>query len=75
MILEPKFVDYGSIHSTSSDVPQPQHNTQYNIVTKVNPSSVVLPLIDDEDNPNTSTKTKMVQGKDSKFMSTTHRGR
>lgn len=66
MILEPKFVDYGSIHSTSPDVPQQhqnEHNTQCNSVSKVNPSSVVLPLIDDEDTPNTSTKAKMVQGR------------
>lgn len=65
MILEPKFVDYGSIHSTSSEVPQ-QHNEQYNLHgTKVNshPRAVVLPLTDDKNTPNTSTKTKMEQGK------------
>lgn len=61
MILEPKFVqDYGSIHSTSSDGPQ-QHNTQYNPVNKLNSRSVTL--IDDEEAPNTSNITKMVQSK------------
>lgn len=62
MILEPKFVDYGSIHSTPSDVSQQQHNTQYNNVTKVT-TVVVSPEVDDDDNPNTSSETKMVQGK------------
>lgn len=64
MILEPKFVDYGSIHSTASDAAQQQHNTLYNSVTKVNPRQVVLPLRGDEDTPNTSTMTKMEQGKE-----------
>lgn len=64
MILEPKFVDYGSIHSTSSDVPQQQHNPQYNTVTKITAAkTVVVPVVDDDDNPNTSNETKMVQGK------------
>ncbi|KAG5885436.1 hypothetical protein JTB14_020772 [Gonioctena quinquepunctata] len=55
MILEPKFVDYGSIHPTSSDLPQLQHGV-------LNSRSVtLLPPVDDEP-PNTSNGSKMTQG-------------
>lgn len=61
MVLEPKFVDYGSIHPTT-DVPQlQQHNSSHALLS---PRSVLsLPPLDDEEPPpNTSNGTKMTQG-------------
>lgn len=60
MVLEPKFVDYGSIHPTA-DVPQlQQHNSSHALLS---PRSVhsVAPA-DDEEPPNTSKVVKMTQG-------------
>lgn len=60
MVLEPKFVDYGSIHPTA-DVPQlQQHNSSHALLS---PRSVhsVAPT-DDEEAPNTSKGVKMTQG-------------
>ncbi|XP_068917852.1 phosphatidylcholine:ceramide cholinephosphotransferase 2-like isoform X4 [Tenebrio molitor] len=60
MVLEPKFVDYGSIHPTA-DVPQlQQHNSSHALLS---PRSVLsLPPLDDEEPPNTSKGTNMTQG-------------
>nr|XP_023025959.1 phosphatidylcholine:ceramide cholinephosphotransferase 2-like [Leptinotarsa decemlineata] len=55
MILEPKFVDYGSIHPTSADLPQLQHGMLSSR------SATLLPHADDE-LPNTSKENKMTQG-------------
>lgn len=61
MVLEPKFVDYGSIHPTA-DVPQlQQHNSSHALLS---PRSVLsLPPLDDEEPPNTSKGTNMTQGR------------
>lgn len=60
MVLEPKFVDYGSIHSTA-DVPQlQQHNSSHALLS---PRSVHSETpADDEELPNTSRGAKMTQG-------------
>lgn len=62
MVLEPKFVDYGSIHPTA-DVPQlQQHNSSHALLS---PRSVhsAAPADDEEtEPPNTSKGTKMTQG-------------
>lgn len=61
MVLEPKFVDYGSIHATA-DVPQlQQHNSSHALLSPRSVHSV--PPGDDEDSPNTSKSAKMTQGK------------
>ncbi|XP_060519262.1 phosphatidylcholine:ceramide cholinephosphotransferase 2-like isoform X2 [Cylas formicarius] len=55
MVLEPKFVDYGSIHPTTDS--HHQHNGI------LSPRSTLLPPLDDEDaTPNTSNTNKMTQG-------------
>ncbi|XP_049819349.1 phosphatidylcholine:ceramide cholinephosphotransferase 2 isoform X3 [Aethina tumida] len=55
MVLEPKFVDYGSIHP-KADAPQLQQHAL------LSPRCVSIPPLDDEEPPNTSTRTKMTQG-------------
>lgn len=60
MVLEPKFTDYGSIHS--SEVPQ-QHIT-HNLLS---PRSV-LSTLDEDEVPNTSKSTKMTQGNLRNFL-------
>ncbi|XP_057667125.1 phosphatidylcholine:ceramide cholinephosphotransferase 2-like isoform X2 [Diorhabda carinulata] len=60
MILEPKFVDYGSIHPTSADVSNnqaQQHNSHGVLNTR---SSTLLPINDEP--ANTSNENKMTQG-------------
>ncbi|CAH1122861.1 unnamed protein product [Ceutorhynchus assimilis] len=55
MVLEPKFVDYGSIHPTIDSHSHPAHHHGV--------GSALLPNLDDEDAiPNTSKGTKMTQG-------------
>lgn len=61
MVLEPKFADYGTIHSMG-DAPQPnlhQHNSSHALLS---PHSVLSPL-DDEESPHTSKGPAMTQGK------------
>lgn len=61
MVLEPKFADYGTIHSVA-EVPEiQQHNSSHALLS---PRSVLsLPPLEDEDTPNTSKGTKsMTQG-------------
>lgn len=61
MVLEPKFVDYGSIHPTT-DVPQlQQHNSSHALLS---PRSVhsLPPLDDEETSTSTSKGTNMTQG-------------
>lgn len=61
MVLEPKFIDYGSIHP-KADVPQliQQQNSSHALLS---PRSVSLTPLDDEESPNTSSKgTNMSQG-------------
>lgn len=61
MVLEPKFVDYGSIHPTA-DVPQlQQHNSSHALLSPRSVHSEVP--VDDEELPNTSKGAKMTQGK------------
>ncbi|XP_066260359.1 phosphatidylcholine:ceramide cholinephosphotransferase 2-like isoform X2 [Euwallacea similis] len=56
MVLEPKFVDYGSIHPTPDGHPHGHHGVN-------GPRSSLLPPLDDEDAAaNTSSGTKMTQG-------------
>ncbi|KAF2903836.1 hypothetical protein ILUMI_02334 [Ignelater luminosus] len=60
MVLEPKFADYGTIHSMG-DAPQPnlhQHNSSHALLS---PHSVLSPL-DDEESPHTSKGPAMTQG-------------
>ncbi|CAH1108387.1 unnamed protein product [Psylliodes chrysocephalus] len=58
MILEPKFVDYGSIHPTSTDV---SHQVQQHSHGVLSPRTSTLLPIDDEP-ANTSHESKMTQG-------------
>ncbi|KAF7283024.1 hypothetical protein GWI33_001581 [Rhynchophorus ferrugineus] len=59
MVLEPKFVDYGSIHSTSDGHTHSAHHHGGNLGGR----SALLPPLDDEDAaPNTSNGAKMTQG-------------
>ncbi|XP_018567811.1 phosphatidylcholine:ceramide cholinephosphotransferase 2 isoform X1 [Anoplophora glabripennis] len=63
MVLEPKFVDYGSIHPTA-DVPHQhfqQHNSSHALLSP-RPVSLSLPPLEDEESPNTSNEGKMTQG-------------
>lgn len=55
MVLDSKFTDYGSIHS--SEVPA-QLNISHNLLS---PRSV-LSNLDEDELPNTSNSTKMTQG-------------
>lgn len=55
MVLEPKFTDYGSIHS--AEVPQQLNNSH----ALISPRSV-LSTLDEDEVPNTSKNTKMTQG-------------
>ncbi|CAH0545741.1 unnamed protein product [Brassicogethes aeneus] len=55
MVLEPKFVDYGSIHPTA-DVSQLQQHAL------LSPRSVSITPLNDEEPPNTSARSIMTQG-------------
>ncbi|XP_030758093.1 phosphatidylcholine:ceramide cholinephosphotransferase 2-like [Sitophilus oryzae] len=59
MVLEPKFVDYGSIHPTSDG-----HNTHpaHHGASLVGRSALLPPLDDADATPNTSNGAKMTQG-------------
>ncbi|CAG9815925.1 unnamed protein product [Phaedon cochleariae] len=62
MILEPKFVDYGSIHTSAASADGAiisQHQHQNGLLSPR--SAALLPAIDDE-LPNTSSANKMAQG-------------
>ncbi|KAJ8919917.1 hypothetical protein NQ315_006446 [Exocentrus adspersus] len=60
MVLEPKFVDYGSIHPTA-DVPHQQLNSSHALLSPRS-VSLSLPPLEDEELPNTSNEAKMTQG-------------
>lgn len=67
MVLEPKFVDYGSIHPTA-DVPQLQQHNSSHALLSPRSNHAVVPA-DEEEPPNTSRGAKMTQGEPSKtFM-------
>lgn len=58
MVLEPKFIDYGSIHPTPDGHSHPGHHSVGG------PRSALLPPLDDEDAAaNSSAGPKMTQGK------------
>lgn len=64
MVLEPKFIDYGSIHPTPDGHSHPGHHSVGG------PRSALLPPLDDEDAAaNSSAGPKMTQGLFAPFLS------
>ncbi|XP_022918083.1 phosphatidylcholine:ceramide cholinephosphotransferase 2-like isoform X3 [Onthophagus taurus] len=60
MVLEPKFTDYGSIHSADIPQLQQQHITSHPLLTQITPRSVLLPQLEEESK--TSKGKNMTQG-------------